>query len=180
MVNNYVLQHCSPHYKQIIDEGYIKSGKKANKTVQFGIANPKSKYIYLSILNDKYPIEHMFFTFYLSIDLLFDFPFWIADRWYADDLSKHIYVDPTKDNVRSILYKIIKKKKKCGNIINIMCNQIVIDKKISLDKYLIAVDTNFFLYKIPKKYEKEIDNYDAVILNTKSSMFAKDVLSLIE
>lgn len=110
MVNNYVIQHCTPYYKHILDDGYIKSGKKANKTFQFGIAYPKSKYIFLSLMNDKYPIEYVSFVFYLSLDLLYDYPFWIANKWYAEDFSKHIYVDPKKDNVRSILYNIIKKK----------------------------------------------------------------------
>lgn len=161
MVNNYVLQHCSPHYRNIINEGYIKSGKESKKNVMFGSGS--SKYIYLTLMNDKYPVDFLFFVFYLSIDILFDYPFWIANKWHADDISSHIYIDPKKNNIRPILYKIIRNKP--SNLPNLLCNQIIIDRRIPLEKYLIAVNT--VLYKMPKTYEKKLGELNAVIIKKK-------------
>ncbi len=151
--------HCA-HYKhvnKILTQKYIKP------SIDTGInffGELHSENIYLSLVSKKLKTTPFtmptVYPFYLSTDLLKECPFWISVGWQTE--TKSLFIDPSKKDINIVLKKfeklILAYIKKNGNI---MQNQIIIRRPISLEKYLLSVpDPVKYFNNLTKDQAKKI------------------------
>ena len=135
-VKQFYLTHSTDENNLIgmINDGYIYSGIYANRSRLFG--SPTSRYVYLSLLGD---ISSNFqnITLFLSDRVLFNRSFRYAFGWFTEDaLEKTIKVDHKRDNVLEHLESLNDHILKSNNVTS---HEILLKKKVNLDKYLVAV-----------------------------------------
>ena len=156
------------NYYYIIHKIYIPSTEKILNILEDGYLCPSSetnesglypggtlRHIYFSLFGNIKDINTLAgITLILDPVILYKYPFRYALTWIGNDLNKSIKANPKYDNINEILQKINKhiQKNIKENPNEIGTHEILLNKKINLHKYLVAICCT-------KRLSKEIINY---------------------